>query len=458
MKIVIMGVGTLGKFLAETFCNDRHDVVAIDTSSRTLKRLKDKLDVMAVEGNGALAATLELAGIAEADLFIAVSKNDEQNIHACQIAKHFKVSNTICRLFTEEYFDSEKGFPPSICGIDHVILPIDDCVRKIYNVLDGQHTLEKIIFSVPNALMTAFLVMDDSPLLGMRLKDFPEPEIIQSIRLSTILRKGNLLAPNGNTVIELGDEVYVSGHKDKVMAMLDWANPERKKLNRIVIAGGTLIGVKLAEMLALAGYDVRLIEEDFDKAEKILDDLKVKMMVIRGDANDRDVLEEAGVEACDAFVAVREDDENNILSCILAKQIGAGKVITLTNKEEYIALLPNMQMIDCGFSKWLVAVNSVLRNISSINRTHTNAILHRANAYVSEFEVHENSAFCNCKIDECTLPDSTVLSMVFRDDKVLSPAGDLILLAGDLVTVIITPESEKVLGALFNGKTKSIKR
>jgi len=157
------------------------------------------------------------------------------------------------------------------------------------------------------------------------------------------------------------------------------------------------------------------------------------------------------------FVAVQEDDEDNILSCILAKQVGARKVVTLTNKEEYITLLPTMEMIDCGFSKWLVAVNSILRHISSINRTHTNAILHRADAYVSEFEVKKGTPVCNCKIDECILPESTVLSMVFRDNKVLAPSGDLELLPGDLVAVIATPESEKVLGALFKKSNNKIK-
>lgn len=457
MRIVIMGAGTLGKSLAAAFCNDKHDVVTIDVSSRTLRRLRDKLDVMTVEGDGAEVATQKTADIESADLFIAVSNSDVQNIHACQIARHFKVTNTICRLSSKDYFDSASGFSPKTMGIDHVVLPVEDCVTKIFNVLDHQQTLEQIIFSVPDALMTAFLVMEDSPLCGIRLKDFPESEMIRSIRFSTILRDKKLMAPNGDTVITVGDEVYIAGHKDKVNALLKWAYPESKKINRVVIAGGSIIGTELARLLSLDNYDVRLIEENSSNAEKILDEVHVKMMVINGDANDRDVLEEAGVDACDAFVAVQEDNEDNILSCILAKQMGAKKVITLTNKEEYITLLPTMEMIDCGFSKWLVAVNSILRHISTINRTHTNAILHRADAYVSEFEVQQGASVCNSKIDECILPESTVLSMVFRNHEVLSPSGDLVLLPGDLVAVIATPESEKVLGSLFKRGNHKIK-
>ena len=458
MKIAIMGAGTLGKSLATAFCNDKDDVVLIDISSKTLRRVKDKLDVMTVNGDGAEVATLKSANIKSVELFIAVGNNDSQNIHACQIAKHFGVRSTICRLSSEDYFDSEAGLTPISIGIDHVVLPVDACVRKIYNVLDNQQTLEKIIFSVPDAMMAAFLVIPGSPMIGMRLKDFPDPEIIRSIRFSAILRKEKLIYPNGDTVIALNDEVYIAGHKINVKTMLDWASPKGKGIKKVVIAGGSIIGRKLAELLSSSGYDVRLIEEKSSNAEEILDDMNVKMMVINGDANDRDILDEAGVDGCDAFVAVQEDDEDNILSCILAKKLGCKKVIVLTNKEEYITLLPTMKMIDCGFSKWLVAVNSILRHISTINHTHTDALLHRAaDAYVSEFEVHKGSSVCSCKIDECVLPESTVLSMVFRDNQVLAPAGDLVLLSGDLVAVIVTHKTEKVIEALFKGNKTKIK-
>lgn len=457
MKIAIMGAGTLGRSLAAAFCNDRHDVVIIDISSRTLRRIKDKLDVMTVNGDGAIVETLKNANINSIELFIAVGNNDTSNIHACRIAKNYGVKNTICRLTSEDYFSREDGLTPELLGIDHVVLPVEACVNKIMNVLDSQQTLEKIIFSIPDALMAAFLVVEKSPLVGMKLIDFPVPELIRSIRFSTILRHGKLIHPKGETVIELGDEVYIAGPKERVKAMLDWIYPENAKISRVVISGGSRISTELAHAISKAGYDVRLIEENAAEAEKILDDVNAKMMVINGDANDRDVLDEAGVGTCDAFVAVQEDDEDNILSCILAKQMGAKKVIALTNKEEYITLLPTMEMIDCGFSKWLVAVNSILRHISTINRTHTNAILHRADAYVSEFEVQKGSQVCDCQINKFKFPGPTVLSMVFRDNQVLTPSGDFILREGDLVAIIATPESERQLGSLFKGSNNKLK-
>ncbi|MCK4981290.1 MAG: Trk system potassium transporter TrkA [Victivallaceae bacterium] len=449
MKIGIVGGGTLGKFLAVTFCKDKHDVVVIDSSSKILDRLREKLDIMTVAGNGASYAVLKEAGIDKVKMFIAVSSDDTINIHACRIARHMGVSNIICRLTTLEYFDTEAGFTPENSGIDYVVVPQEECVHKIINVLDNISTLEKITFSVPEALIAAFTVVEDSPLNNMKLMDFPSPELIRSVRFAAVIRDEELMAPRGDTVIKAGDEIYLAGLRGKVDAMVKWAYPQKKKISRIIIAGGTKTGSQLALELSKQGFDIRLIEKDHDLAEGIMNEINTQMMVINGDPSESDVLEEAGVSTSDVFVAAGEKDESNILSCILAKRMGAKKTIVLTNKEEYVDLVRKMDFIDCGFSRWVVAGNSILRHISVVNQVHTSAILHRADAVVSEFEVKENSAVCDKQIDQCIFPSSTVLSLVFRGSRVLTPYGELPLRAGDLVTAVTTQETEKKLAELF---------
>ena len=449
MKTAIVGGGTLGKFLAVTFCKDKHDVVVIDTSSKTLDRLRDKLDIMTVVGNGASYATLKEAGIDKVKMFIAVGSDDTSNIHACRIAKHMGVPNIICRLTTLEYFDSEGDFNPMDSGIDYVVVPQEECVHKIVAVMDNIATLEKITFSVPEALIAAFTVVKDSPLNNIKLMEFPEPELIRSVRFAAVIRDGELMAPRGDTVIQAGDEIYLAGLRAKVDAMVKWAYPHKKKISRIIIVGGSATGSQLAFELSKQGFDIRLIEKDHGLAENIMNKINTQMMVINGDPSESDVLNEAGVSNCDVFVAVGAKDENNILSCILAKRMGAKKTIVLTNKEEYVDLVRAMDFIDCGFSRWVVAGNSILRHISEVNQLHTSAILNRAEAVVSEFEVKENSAVCNKQIDQCKFPSSTVLSLVFRDSRVLTPYGELPLRAGDLVTAITTQETEKKLAELF---------
>jgi trk system potassium uptake protein TrkA len=449
MKIGIVGGGTLGRFLAVTFCKDKHDVVVIDTSAKTLNRLRDKLDIMTVVGNGADYAVLKEAGIEKVKMFIAVGSNDTANIHACRIAKHLGVSNIICRLTSREYFDVEDGFTHEQSGIDYIVVPEEECVHKIVDVMDNISTLEKITFSVPEALIAAFTVVEDSPLNNIKLMDFPDPELIRSVRFAAVIHDGKLMAPRGDTEIKAGDEIYLAGLRDKVDAMVKWAYPVKRKIRRIIIAGGTTTGSQLAFELAKLGFDIRLIEKDHHLAENIMNQINTRMMVVNGDPGESDILDEAGVSTCDVFVAVGDDDENNILSCILAKRMGAKKTIVLTNKEEYVDLVRNMDFIDCGFSRWVVAGNSILRHISVVNQVHTSAILNRADAVVSEFEVKENSAVCDKQIDECKFPNSTVLSLVFRDSRVLTPYGELPLRAGDLVTAITTQETDKKLAELF---------
>ena len=449
MKIGMVGGGTLGGFLAVTFCKDKHDVVVIDTCAKTLDRLRDKLDIMTVLGNGASYSTLKEAGIEKVKMFIAVGSDDTTNIHACRIAKHLGVSNIICRLSSREYFDTEDGFTCEQNGIDYVVLPQEECVHKIVDIMDNISTLEKITFSMPEALIAAFTVVEDSPLNNMKLMDFPDPELIRSVRFAAVIRNGEMTAPRGDTEIKAGDEIYLAGLRDKVDAMVKWAYPVKRKISRIIIAGGTKTGSQLASELAKLGFDIRLIEKNHELAVGIMNQINTKMMVINGDPSESDVLDEAGVSTCDVFVSVGDDDENNILSCILAKRMGAKKTIVLTNKEEYVDLVRNMDFIDCGFSRWVVAGNSILRHISVVNQVHTSAILNRTDAVVSEFEVKENSAVCNKQIDECKFPSSSVLSLVFRDSRVLTPYGELPLRARDLVTAITTQDTEKTLAELF---------
>jgi trk system potassium uptake protein TrkA len=451
MKIGILGAGTLGRFLARTFCNDKHDVTVIDTSSATLSRIRDKFDVMTVIGDGAKFETLLQAKTSSFDMFIAVGTHDTINMHACRIARHMGVPNVICRLVNKEYFSIENDFAPDKIGIDHVVVPEEECAKKIIDVLDNSATLEKITFSVPDALITAFSILPNSPLDKVKLSAFPEPEMIRSVRFAAIVRNGKLFAPHGETELLEDDEIYLAGKKKEVEAMVEWAIPVKQKMKRIILAGGTKLASLLAAGLSSNGYDIRLVEKSRTNAERILAELDTNLIVINGDPSEGDILEEAGVSTCDAFIAIGDDDEDNILSCILAKRMGAKKVITLTNKEEYVDLVCKMDIVDCGFSRWLVAGNSILKYISTINQVHTNAMLHRTtNAFVSEFDVKDSSAVCNKQIDKCKIPASAVLSLVFRKDEVLIPAGDLTLEPGDLVAAITTPESEKKLGKLFN--------
>ena len=450
MNIGIVGAGTLGRFLAETFCNDKNDVTVVDTSSATLTRLRDKLDVMTLTGDAAHCKTLKEARADEFDIFIAVGSSDTMNLHACRIARKLGAKRIICRLSSEKYFDPDTDFTPESMGIDHVAVPQKHCIDKIEGVLGNLDEVDNITFSHEGALISDLRLSANSPLIGITLKDFPEPELLRSVRFAAIVRNGELLAPRGDTILCEGDEVYVAGRAKHVNAMVRWAASNKEDVSMVVVAGDSTLAAGVAARVAEKGFDTRLIERDRANAERLLDDLNSKMMVINGDSSERDVLDEAGVQACDVFIAAGDDDESNILSCILAKRMGAGKVIAITNKVEYVDLVPRMNVLDTGFSRWLVAGNSIIRYVSTINRVHTSAILHRADAFISEFSVGENSKVAGKRIGDCAFPDACVLSMVFRGDDILTPYGEMELQPGDIVAAVTSRDVERKLSKLLS--------
>ena len=452
MNIIILGAGEVGKQLAYTLYNKQNDIVVVDISQPLLGRLKDKLDVMTVQGSCAAVNVLINANIKLADLVIAVTGNDASNILACQIAKHFNVKKTVCRLSSHDFFASKEGYTPKTLGIDHIIFPVTECIDKIYNVLTHQAIVENISFNLPHIKMTAIKIPKVSPLTGTRILDFPNTELLSRIRFSTIIRNQKLITPFGSTIFGANDEVYIAGTKKDIDSFIEYADPDADPMKMIVIAGATKIGKNLTKKLIKHGYTVRLIEKSERKGEALLDELDVDIMVIAGDPTDGDVLEEAGISVCDAFISTSDDDEENILTCILAKKKGADKVITITNKAEYVDIIPGISAVDCGFSPRIAAVNSVLRLIGTdIGRIH--AILQRiTNTYVYELNVNISSKICNKEIAKIGGELPAILSFVFRADQAIPVTGNLKLKANDQVVAISNPKDINKLESLFKKK------
>ncbi|OGV51844.1 MAG: hypothetical protein A2017_19070 [Lentisphaerae bacterium GWF2_44_16] len=450
MKIIIVGAGELGQYLTSILIHDRHDIIAVDLSDDILDRLKENYDIMTVHGNGCLLSTLRKCGLGDADLLVAVSGDEAANILSCQIASHFGAGNTICKLNSVDFFPEKSGFKPSDLKLKHILVPAAECVDKIVNVLDNKIILDQIAFSNPNALMTLFEIGPSSPLAGLRIKDFPVLDLINSVRFSAIIRDRQHIIPHGDTTIVQGDRIYAAGPRDKVMSMINWVSPDNSSISTVIIAGTTIIARKLASELCGKGYEVRVIEKDRARAEAFLDGFPYNLIMINGGPTEKEVMTEAGINSCDAFVSALNDDEENILSCILAKKMGAKKVITVTNKSEYVDIVPAMDMIDCGFNSSLVAVNSILRIPEIENYFSIDAILHHINAYLYEYKVQAGSPACGRTIDEIKFPKSVVIALVFRRDEVISASGGLRIMADDIVATIATLDMIKTTAPFFS--------
>ena len=450
MKFIIVGAGELGSLLASTLLERKHDVILLDNSQDELERVSSKLDVMTVEGSCSSVAALKKAGAESAHTLIAVSGDEAANILACQIASRLGVNNTICRLYRSDAFSEEDGIGASTFGIWRTFSPPEVCAVKIADVLACEILLERIHFSRNVAQMAVIGIDRSSVLAGVPIKNIPgSSEILRSVRFAAILRGQNMLVPHGDTILAPGDKVYVAGKKENVDEFLQWLMPSASGFQRrLVISGSNETSQILAHRALEAGFEVRFIEPDRKKCEDLQDQFPSSVMILNGDFTEEEILEEAGVGAADVFVNVSHDDENNILSCILAKRMGARKVISLTHKPEYAKIVPALEMIDCAFSATLVSVNSILRLLDS-GAMRVDAILQRFRANLSEFRISAGSPLCGKRLSECRLPSSLILALVFRGEEVLTPSGSTVLEKDDVAVAIVAQEGIREIKALF---------
>ncbi len=454
MRIIIAGAGELGRLLASTLSTADHDVTIIDADGGMLEHINDNMDIKVVEGSCVSIRTLKDAGVKNADALLAVSGDEAANILSCQLAAKLGVRKTVCRVNSPDCFSESDGVTPDKLGIWKCVSPSEECVGKIRSVLRNRLLVEKIRFSNPDAVMEVFRVTPSSLLAGTRVKDIPtDSGLLNSVRFAAIVRQKQFLIPHGDTIFVPGDKVYIAGSNRDVNNFIAWISEESISVqaSRIVIAGATATGKLLASALCTAGYDIRFVEKNQQKGEKLLDTLPPGVLVINGDPTDEEVLEEAGIRDCEGFVGAAQDDEDNILSCIMAKRLGAKKTVAVTSKPEYIRIVPTMDMIDCGFSTTLTAVNSILRMLES-GTMRIDAFLQMFHARLTEFRVSNSSPLCGKELAACNLPSSTLLALAFRKDEIFAPSGNTVFQPGDTVVAVVTPDVERELEPLFPEK------
>lgn len=451
MNIVIAGAGELGQLLAKKLTANNHDVAMIDSSSDVLDSIPESLEVNLHPGSCIDPDILIKVGIQTADVLLAVSGDTATNVLACQIASRLGVKRTICRINDTSLFSSGKLLTPDSFGIWKYVSPPEECFRKIAAVIGNRFLLEEIRFSHPDAVMQVFEIGKSSLLANARIKDMSmDPVLRDSIRFAAVIRGKQFVVPHGDTIFVPGDKVYIAGTSENVRAFIRWATNDQPEsaTSRVIISGESEIGLRLAETLASSGYDVRFIEKNPEVAERFSDLVPPGVLVINGNPTDEERLEETGVADCDAFISVDEDEEDNILSCVIAKQKGARKTISVTSKPEYIRIVPLMDWIDCGISSSLVAVNAILRMLET-GTMRVDAYLEQYHAQLTEYRISNSSRLCGRSLAASKLPASTLFALMFRDQEVITPSGSTIFRPGDIVVAIVTEESKNELAPLF---------
>jgi trk system potassium uptake protein TrkA len=456
MKIIVLGAGQVGGTVAESLVSEQNDITVVDTDAARLRALQDRLDLRTVTGSAAHPSVLLEAGVDDADLLIAVTQSDETNLVACKLAaRMFNVPRRIARIRATDFLDDPKVLGPDGFDVDLSICPEQVLTDYIVKLVEFPEALQVLDFAGGKASLVAVRAYQGGPMVGRPVKEIRGHIPNIDTRIVAIFRRDGAVMPDGDTVIEDGDEVFCLAASDNIRQVMKELRRMDQPVKRVMIAGGGNIGMRLARALESA-YSVRVIEHNKRRCEGLAAKLN-RTLVLNGDATDEELLEQENIAQMDLFVAVTNDDENNIMSCLLAKKLGARRVVALINRRSYVDLLQSGQ-IDIAISPAQATIGKLLAHVrrGDVVAVHS---LRRGAAEALEAVVHGDRDSCRVtgrRVEEIELPAGTTIGAVVRGGEVLMAHHDTRIEAEDHVIVFVTdkktlPRVEKLfqVGARF---------
>ncbi|TNC81436.1 MAG: Trk system potassium transporter TrkA [Oleiphilus sp.] len=443
MKIIIIGAGQVGGTLAENLAHEANDITVIDSDTKRLRELQDHLDIRTIHGHGSHPNILQMAGAEDADMLIAVASSDEVNMAACQVAYTlFKTPTKISRVRATPYLEKKELFDNKAFPIDVLISPEQVVTKHITRLLEYPGALQALDFARGKARLVAIRASEGAPLIGHELSYLRMHMPNIDTRVAAIFRKGRPIIPSGDTIIQLGDEVFFIAATDHIRAVMSELQPLENPYKRIIIAGGGNIGYRLAEQLERR-YQVKIIETNHERCVELSEALN-KTIVLQGNAAGKDMLVEENIEETDVFIAVTNDDEANIMASMLAKRIGARKVITLISNPDYVDLIQGGE-IDIAVSPQQTTIGSLLTHIRKGDVVNVHS-LRRGAAEAIEAIAHgdeRSSKVVGKRLDEIALPSGTTIGAIVREREVLI-AHDHLRIEPDDHVILFLVDKRKV--------------
>ncbi len=449
MKIIILGAGQVGSSLANNLASEANDITVVDTNSGLLHDLQDRLDLRTVCGQASHPEVLLRAGAEDADMIIAVTNSDETNIVACQVSHTlFRTPTKIARVRAQEYLQYPELFAHSAMPVDVLISPEQLVTDYIYRLIQHPGALQVLDFSAGRVQLVAVRAYHGGPLVGHELRALRDHMPGIQTRVAAIYRRGKAINPEGDTKVEVDDEVFFIAASKDIRTVMSELRRLDKPVKRIIIAGGGNIGVRLARALDKQ-FQVKLIEHDKERAKHISEVLE-NTIVLQGDGADGELLLEENIEQTDVFCALTNDDEANILSAMLAKRLGAKKVMSLINRAAYVDLVESGD-IDIAISPPQATIGSLLAHVrrGDVVMVHS---LRRGAAEAIEAIAHgdkNSSKVVGRAVEEIKLPPGTTIGAVVRGEEVLIAHHDTVIEAEDHVLLFVVdkkriPEVERL--------------
>jgi len=444
MKIVVLGAGQVGSTVAHSLSSEENDVTIVDLDNRRLKELQDRLDIRCVLGYASHPKVLVRAGIEDADLVIAVTNSDEVNMTACQVAYTlFNTPTRIARIRSSEYMDQPTLFSSAHCPVDVLISPESLVVEYISRLIEYPGALQVLDFADGRAQLVATRADAGGLLVGQRLHTLTEhmPAGVDA-RIAAIYRKEKTIIPDGGTVIEENDTVFFLAARKHIRTVMKELRPMDNPVRRIILAGGGNIGANLAKNLE-RNHHVKIIERSRETAELVAQDME-KAIVLVGDCTDEELLTEEGIDNTDVYCVLTNDDEANILSSMLAKRMGAEKVIALINRASYVDLVESGS-IDIAVSPQQVTIGALLTHIRRGNMARVHSLRRGAAEAIEAVALGDkpSSRVVGRTVEEINLPEGTTIPAIVRGEAVIIAHHDTLIMEGDHVLLFV-PDKRQI--------------
>lgn len=441
MRIIIVGAGAVGSYLAERLSSEGQDVVVIEYDERRAAQLQETIDALVIHGNGASAHSLEEASASKADLLIAVSNSDGANVLACFTATELGTTTTIARIE-----DSEIREGADRLGVDVVIDPSATAAEELVDIVGLGGASELIQFADGKLVMVGGIVAPNATITAGPLRELRVRQAEWGWVVAALVRDGRTIVAHGDTLVRAGDHALLMTTDDRVEDATRLLGLRRRNLERAIIMGGTRLAELTSDQMTDAGLSVVIVDEDMDRCS-VLASRHSQALVICGDPTDPEVLGDLDLGPKDVAIGLTGWDEVNLLGCLVAKASGAGMVIARFNRIAYVGLLSGVG-IDAAVSSRLMAASAILRFVRA-GQVEQVATFSDTDAEAIEVEVEAKSKACNKSLLDLELPVGVIIGGISRNGTTFVPDGSTVIRPGDHVIFFSLPRDIEESVALF---------
>lgn len=450
MKIVIIGLGTIGKTILKNLSSEGHTITIIDEEKNKIESLIERYDVMGVVGNGASMDIQNEAGVADAELVIALTRSDELNILACLVAKKVGAQNTIARVRNPDYRKQIVEMKDDL-GISMVVNPERETADEIFNIVNLPSVAQIEHFAEGKVSLVEVVADKNCSLIGETLISLGK-KLSTKVLICAVQRGDEVIIPSGHFMIQEGDRIHFTSNAKMLGDFLRETNLVKSPLRNIMIIGGGRIGYYLADSLSKKRYAVKLIEHDMNHAEELAEQLP-RVTVVCGNGTKHDLLLEEGIEAMDAFVALTDIDEENIIVSMFANKKNVKKTITQIKSDDLYSMLDELGIKNNVSPKQIVAsrIISYIRALANTVGSNVLTLYRLVNDQVEalEFAAKKQESFFNKPLKELKLKRNCLIACIIRQNDVIIPNGDSQIHLGDNVVVVTTHKNFDDLNDIF---------